>query len=304
MILSNEINEHPDLKNLIDNQQTSRPNSNSSNCSAQSEVCSLLNNISFNYNIESGGSKNIPYNDKKMVKALNDNFGTTDMSTTNSEDKLIEQEGKKTDVPTNKIIGRKRGRKKKIDKKENPEPSDHNKYSPNNAVRRILNSCNKSIYIFINSKLPKNKKINKPTIKKLLGNSKKDYKKFFGIKCYEIIYKTIPKRYKGQKIKVKKIKLSEEEENNIYEMNKIKIKEILENNNSKELYDLIFNLTFGDFLKAYLNDENNITINETTINLKGFKTYNQCLNDEYTNEKNQKPLYREILLNILNNQNK
>ena len=59
------------------------------------------------------------------------------------------------------------------------------------------------------------------------------------------------------------------------------------------------NLTFGEFFKAYLNDELMIKKNETFISLEGFETFKQCFNegdDLYTKE--QKEKYKEKLLVI------
>lgn len=106
---------------------------------------------------------------------------------------------------------------------------------------------------------------------------------------YEIVKYSIPKRYKGQKLKKKKVKLTEEEKENIYKNNEIELNRILneENNNSKKI-NLLFTATFGDILNTYLDDKNNICINGNEISSKGFVTFEQCFNDDdkFTDQKN------------------
>ena len=187
---------------------------------------------------------------------------------------------------------KKRGRKKKNEKNDDDDKIYiHDKNSSNNAFRKIFHSCNKSIYQIVISEL-KNKKLFMPTICHQLGHNKKEYKQFFDMRYYDIIVKAIPKRYEKQKAKKK---LTDEEKKNIYKINKIKLDEILDNDNSN--IRLILNIKFGDYLKAYINDEKNISINETSLYLKGFKTYKDCFNegkDKYDDE--QKAHFKKILI--------
>ena len=149
-------------------------------------------------------------------------------------------------------------------------------------------------------KLPKNQKINRPTIENQIGSKYEDYNKFFKNTYYKILCKTIPKRYKGQKIKIDKIKTTEEEKERIYQYNEKELDDILENDTTGILFRLL-NLTFGEFLKAYLNDDKMIKKNESFISLEGFKTFEKCFNegdDSYT--KDQKEKYKKKLLEIVN----
>ena len=68
--------------------------------------------------------------------------------------------------------------------------------------------------------------------------------------------------------------------------------------------NIIFNLSFGDFLIAYLNDLKEIKTNDNyIIGLKGFKTFRQCFNerkDKYTQA--QKNMFRKNILDIIQGQ--
>ena len=192
----------------------------------------------------------------------------------------------------------KRGRRRKNQNNYEMQVRCHNKYSLNNAMRKIIHSCNNSIYDLIISKLPRKRKIYRPTIESQIGTRLKDYNRFFKEKYYKILYKTIPRRYHGQKLKNEKKELTEEERENIYEMNKKNIDEIIAQDKLKIL-NLLLNTTFGAFFKAYLNDEKIITTNDININLEGFKTFGQCFNegnDLYSSKLKEK--YKISLLNI------
>ena len=195
----------------------------------------------------------------------------------------------------------KRGRTRKERKIKELKIRCHDRFSFYNSTRRILHSCNQCIYEFIMKKLSKNHKIYRPTIENQLGYKIKEYNQFMKKKYYEIAKYSIPKRYKGQKLRTEKEKLTEEEKENIYKLNEIELNKILFEN--KELNDL-FNLTFGDFLKAYINDENYINIKGTNINLIGFRTFKQCFNEkkDIYNEY-QKEKYKHYIMNIINDEN-
>lgn len=192
----------------------------------------------------------------------------------------------------------KKGRKKKNQKKNDSEIRCHDKNCLNNAIRKIMHSCNQNIYTFITTKLPKNQKIKRPTIENQIGRKYEEYNQFFKNTYYKILCNTIPKRYKGQKIKRDKIETTVEEKERIYQYNKKELDDILKNDKTGILFKLL-NLTFGEFFKAYLNDELMIKKNETFISLEGFETFKQCFNegdDSYTKE--QKEKYKEKLLVI------
>ena len=192
----------------------------------------------------------------------------------------------------------KKGRKKKNQKRSDSEIRCHDKNCLNNAIRKIMHSCNQNIYTFITTKLPKNQKIKRPTIENQIGRKYEEYNQFFKNTYYKILCNTIPKRYKGQKIKRDKIETTVEEKERIYQYNKKELDDILKNDKTGILFKLL-NLTFGEFFKAYLNDELMIKKNETFISLEGLETFKQCFNegdDSYTKE--QKEKYKEKLLVI------
>ena len=227
----------------------------------------------------------IQNNNEELIKGDN----LTNYITNNQQDK------KPKLFKTNK-----KGRKRKNQKNDEMQIRCHNKYSLNNAKRKIIHSCNNNIYDLIIPKLPKKRKIYKPTIESQLGTKIKDYNRFFKERYYNILYKTIPKRYRGQKLKKETKGLTEEdkEKDNIYERNKKNIDEILAQDKHKILSALL-NATFGDFFKAYLNDEKIIIINDIDINLEEFKTFGQCFNegkDLYPPKLKEK--YKKSLLNI------
>ena len=243
---------------------------------------SIFNSISDNSEISDEKSESfIIHKDEYIRNEQTTNYITFDMN--KKETKLFEIS--------------KKGRRKKNQKNNNLKLKRHDKFSLNNAIRKIIHSCNQSIYDFIKTKLHKNQKINRPTIEKQIGTKIKDYRLFFKKTYAMILYKTIPKRYKKQKIKNEKKELTIEDKEKIYETNKKNLDKILEKNNQKILFEL-FNLTFGDFFKAYLNDSKDIYINDTYINLEGFKTYGQCFNTG-TNSYSirQKEKYKVKLLN-------
>ena len=158
----------------------------------------------------------------------------------------------------------KKGRKKKNQKRSDSEIRCHDKNCLNNAIRKIMHSCNQNIYTFITTKLPKNQKIKRPTIENQIGRKYEEYNQFFKNTYYKILCNTIPKRYKGQKIKRDKIETTVEEKERIYQYNKKELDDILKNDKTGILFELL-NLTFGEFFKAYLNDELMIKKNETFI---------------------------------------
>ena len=162
-----------------------------------------------------------------------------------------------------------------------------------------MHSCNNIIFDFIKSKIPKNSKLYIPTIENQMGTKSEDYNLFCKEKYYKILNEAIPRRYPGQIMKNKKKKLSEEEKEKIYKINKTNIDNILSRDKSNEFLNLI-NITFGEYLETYLNDKKIIIINKININLEGFKTFGECFNegnDFYPPKLKEK--CKQSLLNIM-----
>ena len=185
------------------------------------------------------------------------------------------------------------------EKKKKGRPKKENKKKINlyNIYRKIINSCNKKICSFINRKLSK-EKLSTPYIKNIIGNSFKSYYNFFNLTYSEIIYYSLPKRYKEQKSKNEEIKP------NIYKNNKIKLGKIIEESRNADILKKLLKLKFGDFFEAYLKDIKYIFIKSEnkfyeTIDLTGFDTFSLCLNDDEDFVK-QKEKYKKILLDIRN----
>ena len=197
----------------------------------------------------------------------------------------------------------KRGRTKKENRNCEIKYRRHDKYSLYNSTRRILHSCNQCIYAFILKKLPKNQKINRPTIENQLGYKIREYHQFLKKTYHEIIKYSIPKRYKGQHLKEKNEKLSEEDKQNIYKLNEDELSKILNDKSNLEIL-LLLGLTFGDYLDAYINDKKYINKNDIEINLEEFKTFKDCFNkdnDIFPIDKKEK--YKQYIINIINNEN-
>ncbi len=187
----------------------------------------------------------------------------------------------------------KKGRPKKNTK--NKEEKYHNKNSYDNARKKIFNSCKMSIYDFISEFT--NIKLHVPTIEKQMGYSYKNNYKFIKKTIYDMFGDSSPKRVKDE--------IKNNREN--YNYNKIQINKLLqeEKNNPNaivKILDKLFNLTFGDFLLAYLNDQKEIKIGEEIIYLRGFKTFAQCFNERKNNyTQSQKDLYKRHILDIIEN---
>ena len=185
------------------------------------------------------------------------------------------------------------GRPKKSEK--NKEEKYHNKNSYDNARKKIFNSCKMSIYDFITEFT--NIKLHVPTIEKQMGYSYKNNFKFLHKTIYDIFIDSSPKRVKDE--------IKNNREN--YNYNKIEINKLLEKENNNpnviiKIFNKIFNLTFGDFLLAYLNDEKEIKIGGENICLKKFKTFGQCFNERKNNyTQSQKDLYKKHILDIIEN---
>ena len=115
-----------------------------------------------------------------------------------------------------------------------------------------------------------------------------------------IFFDSTPKRVKNE-IKDKR---------NEYNFNQVKIDMLLkqEENNPKikeKKLKTLFNLTFKDFLMVYLNDKDKLKSGDLTIDLKGFKTFGQCFNEnknKYTEE--QKRDFKSDIFDIIENRKK
>ena len=200
----------------------------------------------------------------------------------------------------NKFRVLKMGRPKK--NQENNEQRTHNKNSFDNARQKIYNSCKLSIYNFIHKFIPSNLriKLHIPTIKKQKGYSHQNNINFFKKTIYDIFCDSTPKRVKNE-IKDKR---------NEYNFNQVKIDMLLkqEENNPKikeKKLKTLFNLTFKDFLMVYLNDKDKLKSGDLTIDLKGFKTFGQCFNEnknKYTEE--QKRDFKSDIFDIIENRKK
>jgi len=194
-----------------------------------------------------------------------------------------------------KFISKKKGRPRKG--QENQSNRNHTNISYDNARRKIINSCKKSIYDLIEQKIPKKSdiKLHIPTIEHQMGYSSENIKKFLDKTLYDIFCDSKPKKLKDE------IKNNPEQ----YQHNKNNIDMLLKNelkgeNKQIKILKGLFNLCFKDFLKAYLNDEKEIKINdEIIISLDGFKTFDSYFNEIY-NEK-LKTSFKTKILAMLDN---
>lgn len=186
-------------------------------------------------------------------------------------------------------------------KKGRPKKSQQNNEKKNNCIdrkdnirKKIFNSCKRSIYKFINILVLKyGQRLHVPTIEKQLGYSVENNRKFCEKKIYDIFCDSTPKRLKDE------IKYNREN----YNHNKKIIDRLLNKEKNVELLNRIFNLNFGDFLKAYLNDENEIITNDNYhIHLEGFEFFSECYNEYANKEKNK--LKSQIIDIIEGTQNK
>ena len=163
----------------------------------------------------------------------------------------------------------------------------HSSSANDNARKKIFNSCKKNIYDYISQYLPSDIILHVPTVENQMGYSCENIRNFFKKKISQIFFDTIPKRVTDD------LKTKREE----YNHNK-KMMDMIDKGNDKKLKDLL-NLTFIDFLMAYLYDLNTITAGENVINLKGFKTFGQCFNEKNNRfNESQKKIYRKHIMDI------
>ena len=202
----------------------------------------------------------------------------------------------------NFCLFRKKGRISNYLKKKGLK-GKHNNKRVDNAIRKIINSCSKNFDSFIRDICEKYyvNNLHKLNIKKDIGNSFKDYSKFFN-KYIKDIYKN----FKPRRLKIEAIKEGYEKEmanlkNAISKEKKIKDEEEKKDdkNAKKKILGMLINeTTFKNVLKCYLFDKNKIiSENGEIIPVEGFKTYKDSLN-EYDDELKKK--YKEKILDIIN----
>lgn len=191
------------------------------------------------------------------------------------------------------LIKRGRPQKKNVSTvliKKHPSSAD------DNACRKIFNSCKKNSYDYITNLLPKELNIilHMPTIEKQMGYSYKNNRKFFKKKMYQIFLDSIPKRVPDYL----------KEKRDEYTHNKNMIDIIFKSDNAQcRIVKGLLSLTFLDFLKAYLNDQNTIrTKNGNTYDITGFKTFGGCFNDCYNQA--QKRVYKNHIIQIYESKTK
>lgn len=202
--------------------------------------------------------------------------------------------------------------------KKKKRQSSTRKYKFNISKNKLLNNCAKNTsklikHLFKLSETeiiyPKyiNKKFLLLTTNDKIGFSYKSNETFFNRKIKDLIFESFPKNateaYKKRKNKFLQSLLDKEKNDP-----KIKIK----------VLNKVFDLTFLDFLKAFLRDESKIIIknnpynnNETQVYFSSdefssntpyiqtdFETYKDCFNEGYTQE--QKNFYKEQMFKLIN----
>ena len=204
----------------------------------------------------------------------------------------------------NAFISKKRGRPRKNCEK-NVKDKTKGKYRPGNASYKIYVSCIKNMHNFL-KKIFKGLELDRPTITKYTKKSHDAHRELFNKTIYELYSKNpMVRRFKGDlKIKEKnkeKRYLIKIEKYNQLKKNKKKIDSYFEKNTNKEIFT---DIKFKDFLIAYLNNEKEIIKKEENtcfyhLDLKGFETYEQFFNSEYSKEEKEK--YKQHVFGIINN---
>ena len=203
----------------------------------------------------------------------------------------------------------KRGRPKEEEKKnKNNKERNKGKYRKGNACYRIFTSCIKNMHYFIKLKYKGLENLYMPNS---TNNKKKSHdsmresinKTLYDTYCEE----AKPRRFQGDS------KIKEDDKENKKQLRKIKYLELNKNKNiidkfllncNEEEKILFKTITKKDFLMAYLKDENMIIKNDKTIgniiiDLKGFETYSECFNGEYSKEEKEK--FKIHVLEIIDN---
>ena len=237
-----------------------------------------------------------------FIKSPNENENSktsSNISNDNIQEKLAKSENIKEFIEINNknrhllFKTKKKGRPKNNQK--NKVIKSHNKNSLDNASKKIFNSCKINIYNFITEFV--NVKLHIPTIEKQLGYSYQNYNKFINKSIYDIFCDSSPKRLKNE--------IKNNRDN--YNYNNVEINKLLEEekNNPKKttkIFNDLFKLSFGVFLKAYLNDEKEIKIFDEKIDLIGFNTFGECFNigkNKYSQK--QKNRYKNHIFDIIEN---
>ena len=202
----------------------------------------------------------------------------------------------------------KRGRPKEEEKKnKNNKERNKGKYRKGNACYRIFTSCIKNMHYFIKLKYKGLENLYMPNS---TNNKKKSHdsmresinKTLYDTYCEE----AKPRRFQGDS------KIKEDDKENKKQLRKIKYLELNKNKNiidkfllncNEEEKILFKTITKKDFLMAYLKDENIIIKNDKNgkiiIDLKGFETYSDCFNGEYSKEEKEK--FKIHVLEIIDN---
>lgn len=176
------------------------------------------------------------------------------------------------------------------------------KYRKGNALPKIINSCKKNIYKFLLFLIPRIE-LDEPNITN--KNKSHDYwRSLMNKNIYEVFCNALPKRTKGDTdIKEngeKRSKKKQELYENKDRTNKKEIDRIIQD---EKFYIIFKALLFKDFLDAYLKNKKEIVKNHEKygriiIPLKGFETYSQSFNFEYTAE--QKEIYKNHVFTVMN----
>ena len=202
----------------------------------------------------------------------------------------------------------KRGRPKEEEKKNKiNKERNKGKYRKGNACYKIFTSCIKNMHYFIKLKYKGLENLYMPNS---TNNKKKSHdsmresinKTLYDTYCEE----AKPRRFQGDS------KIKEDDKENKKQLRKIKYLELNKNKNiidkfllncNEEEKILFKTITKKDFLMAYLKDENIIIKNDKNgkiiIDLKGFETYSDCFNGEYSKEEKEK--FKIHVLEIIDN---
>ena len=199
-----------------------------------------------------------------------------------------------------KLSNKKRRRSKTKIKEEKKINDEDEKIKPNDRERRkIITSCSDSVKSFIENKyLILGITLHSLTVKGQYHYSFEDFRKFFN-KYIRDIYDDFEPRRLNEECKNKERE---------YDYNKkaiqvgIEIEKENEEEENRILYKIFKYAKFIDFLYAYLNDKDFITVkdendNYIIIKLDGFNTYKDCLN-EYSPK--QKEEYKKDMIKIAN----
>ena len=235
-------------------------------------------------------------NDEQNEEEENDEQNEEEKSEKQNENEELSKE--KIEKPNNKDLNNKFVTSKENNQKNKIQLKFFKK-------RKIINAAKENIHKFIVDKCVKYKEKppHMPYLKNQIGKNIKEYSAFFNTNFYTIYINYLPKSLNKQSKEDKKFENYKDQILNIIE----KEKEIIEKEKSKNeqirIIYILFNkkVYFKHILKAFLNDENYITItdeNDETVSLEGFITYKDCFNDELSKE--EKEAYRIHLLQIMN----